>query len=94
MPHPWRDALIELLMSGSKHLSGGGRMLPVQTASAGLSAGQGMDLLAVVATTSREKREQRGKSTFAKSRPLIYRFITQRSKTRCGQVALSHVLGH
>lgn len=69
-------------------------MLPVQTASAGPSAEQGTDLLPVVATMSREKREQGGKSTFAKSRPLIYKLITQRSKTRCGQVALSHVLGH
>lgn len=52
VPHPWRDAL---RMSGTKHLSGEGRMLPVQTASAGLNAGQGMDLLPAVATTSREK---------------------------------------
>jgi len=70
-------------------------MFPVPTASVGLSTGQGMDLLTVVATMFREKREQRGKSAFAKSRTLIYRLMTQRrSKTRCGQVALSCVLGH
>lgn len=87
VPDPCRDALVGLQVSGP----GECRMLHVQTGSTGLSAGQGKDLCqGTDPATSREKREQSGKSTFAKSHPLIYKL--QRSK--CGWVALSYVLGH